>query len=85
MSVRPFDSFTHYEAWVARNCRYCVKWNPHAAGDCEIDVEVGVAAFGSGHVSDEIADRMGYTAAHADTDGGRQFPWTWQCPEREEP
>lgn len=78
MSVRPFDSSSQYTDWTARNCRGCTKYDPEMAGDCEIDLAVGCALIGDGLVSDEIADRMGYTTAHADG----TFPFSWECPER---
>ena len=82
--VRPFDSGTHYTAWMNRNCIGCSKFDAaEYRGRCEIDGALGEAYFGDGRVSGEIADRMGYTEAHADTGSGRQFPWTWACPERE--
>lgn len=79
--VRPFDSGTQYTAWLSRSCFGCSKFDAaHFQGRCDIDGALGDAYFGDGTVSQEIADRMGYTAAHADG----EFPWTWTCPEREQ-
>lgn len=82
--ARPFDSGTQYAAWVTRNCQACPKCAKYDEeqfmGRCDIDGALVVAHIGDGTVSPEIADRMGYTAAHADG----EFPWTWACPEREE-
>lgn len=83
-TVRPFDSGGQYVAWAGRNCRGCAKHDDDGdRWECAIDGAIVDAYITDGTVSREIADRMGYTAAHADTGSGPQFPWTWACPERE--
>ena len=51
-----------------------MKFNPDEyTGECEIDGALGLALFGHGLVTGDIAERMGY----------REGYFSWDCPERE--
>lgn len=71
---RPFSCGTQYGDWVERNCEVCLLYDREKAGGCEIDDALGLALFGDGTVSEEIAERMGATDPRA---------YSWECPERQ--
>lgn len=74
MTVRPFSNGTQLGAWRARNCHGCGLWNTERFdGTCDLDEAIGLAYGGDGTVTEEVAQRMGFT----------EGPYTWDCPERQ--
>jgi len=74
--MRPFSTGSQYEAWSEANCGECARSNhPEELPEppCPLELALLDACFGDGHVSDEVAARMG-TAANR----GR---YCWRCPE----
>jgi len=71
--IRPFSNGSQYADWTERNCVRCGKWDPDKAGDCEIDLALGLGYLGDGLISAEIADRMGLLE--------NRRSYTWDCPE----
>ena len=77
--MRPFSNGSEYVWWRGENCHHCAKFNPEKHdGQCEIDGALGAAYIGSGHVSEEIARRLG-----AGEPGEYRFVPA-ACPEKEE-
>ena len=73
--VHVFSNGDEYRAFVVHNCDHCTLCDRRGfPGECEIDGALGIALFGDGTVTAEIAQRMGRT----DNPGAL----VWDCPER---
>lgn len=70
--MRPFSSGSQYEVWSEYNCSRCkLGWKSDDVGfQCSLEEELLVAYYGTGHISDETAQRTGLAAGNYD------------CPER---
>lgn len=72
--VSPFYCGTQYADWTGSNCNRCKKAAPlYGDSTCEIELALHIALMSDGEVTQEIADRMGFTA-NQDKD-------VWMCPE----
>lgn len=82
MTVRPFHCGTQSADWADANCARCARgWTEGAAEiKCDIEEALFEAYWDYGEVSDEIAERMGYTENNPPKTGG--FAYVWPCPER---
>jgi hypothetical protein len=80
-SINPFSNGTQYMDWVLSNCDRCKKngYDEDTWPTCEVHKGICLGAI-EGYITDEIAERMGYTEAHADGKG----PYVWPCKEYEQ-
>lgn len=77
--VRPFANGFEYYAWIERNCGRCVRFTPEPT--CEIEEALALACLGTGTISREIADRVGYAPERIYLDG--HLILGWPCAEFE--
>ncbi len=74
--IRPFDNGSQYADWTMGNCDRCTKYNFEAESPeetCDIEWALSMASADDGTISQDIADRCGYTA--------NKGCYGWQCPE----
>lgn len=89
MSVQMFWRSLHSIAWDWKNCETCIKWhlrsmpgldptNPHT---CEIHPLVREAGGWYGHISEEVAERAGWTPEIKERMFVNEIQ-SWDCPDR---
>lgn len=71
--TKPFDNGSQFGDWRIHNCKRCKKqWNDGYY--CRIEQALDLAYIENGHISQDIADRMGLPNDN----------YVWDCPEKEE-
>ena len=76
-TVRPFDCGTQFQTWTASNCDRCTKAPPDECSwpECPIYAALLNALWDTGYVTEDIAQRMGYTEHKGE--------YCWPCGEWE--
>lgn len=75
--VYPFSNGSQFSDWFSSNCYQCKKFDAEKTYDeceCSIDSALTVAQCEYGAVSQDIADRMGYTEF-----GANARCYNWPC------